>query len=153
MPKAVGAKPAYLTSCICSPTGRGRRLRPGAVRVRIPPDAPFVAEEFVLVQTPVFGTGVQRFDSFLRSQRGDVRPAARTPDCDTGNTSSILVHPPNMSHRPNSEANACKALGCGCESRVRLQMEGQADGRRQRTANAPSIMPCGFNSRLFRQLR
>lgn len=121
MPKAVGAKPAYLTNCICSPTGRGRRLRPGAVRVRIPPDAPFVAEEFVLVQTPVFGTGVQRFDSFLRSQRGDVRPAARTPDCDTGNTSSILVHPPICRTSRTARQTPAKRWGVGanpaCDSR------------------------------------
>src|SRR3954447_3839845 len=39
-----GGSEAHLPDqCICSPIGRGRRLRPGAVRVRVPPDAPFAA--------------------------------------------------------------------------------------------------------------
>jgi len=56
-----------------------------------------------------------------------------------------------MSHRPSSEVHVRKTCRCGCKSRVRLHVEGLADGRRQRTANAPSDEPCGFNSRLFRQ--
>lgn len=48
----------------------------------------------MLVQTPVSETGMQRFESFLRSQRGDVLPVARMPGCDPGDAGSNPAHPP-----------------------------------------------------------
>jgi hypothetical protein len=60
------------------------------------------------------------------------------PGRDPGDAGAAPAHPPNTSHRPSSEARVCKTRRGGCKSRVRLHMEGPADGRRQRGANASS---------------
>lgn len=104
----------------------------------------------MLVQTPVSETGMQRFESFLHSHYGDVRLTARHRAV-TAETPGQHWHALPMSHRPISEAHVCKTWRSGCNSHVRLHMEGQADGRRHLSATEASDEPCAFNSRTFRQ--
>ncbi len=72
------------------------------------------------------------------------------PDCEPGDAGAAPAHPPMCRTSQVVRPTSAKRVWVGANPMCDSIMEGQADWRRQRGANASSRMPCGFNSHPFR---
>ena len=110
-----------------------------------------ILERGVTGNTPGLGPGKSRFESLrsshnssctIRSSCGDVRPAVRIPDCDSGDAGSNPVHPPTCRTGRAVRRMSAKRSAAGANPACDSTWKGQpiGDGSAVLTRRAISLV-------------